>query len=32
MSLYTLLHSAHLFFSLPWGQGLHSAQKLFTVP
>ena len=32
MSLYTLLHSAHLFFSLPWGQGLHSAQLPFSLP
>jgi hypothetical protein len=25
-------HSAQLFFSLPWGQGLHTLQLLFCLP
>jgi len=26
------LHSAQFFFSLPWGQGLHTAQLSFRLP
>ena len=25
-------HSAHLLFTLPWGQGVHSAHLLFSFP
>jgi hypothetical protein len=26
------LHAAQPYFTLPWGQGLHSAQLCFTLP
>ena len=26
------MHSTQLYFSLPWGQGLHTAHLLFTLP